>query len=80
MAPAASAAEVKMYRRMADWYDRPECDALRAAWGPYPATPAALQSWASDFEGIHGRPARVWLDKVRTVSMVWCGKKVWSVW
>ncbi len=34
-----------MYRRMADWYDRPECDALRAAWGPYPATPAALQSW-----------------------------------
>ena len=45
MAPAASAAEVKMYRRMADWYDRPECDALRAAWGPYPATPAALQSW-----------------------------------
>ena len=45
MAPAASADEAKMYHRMAEWYDRPECDALRAAWGAYPATPGALQSW-----------------------------------
>ncbi len=35
MAPAASADEAKMYHRMAEWYDRPECDALRAAWGAY---------------------------------------------
>ena len=34
-----------MYHRMAEWYDRPECDALRAAWGAYPATPGALKSW-----------------------------------
>ena len=45
MAPAASADEVKIYHRMADWYNSPECDALRAAWGAYPATPGALQSW-----------------------------------
>ena len=45
MAPAASADEAKMYHRMAEWYDRPECDTLRAAWGAYPATPGALQSW-----------------------------------
>ena len=45
MAPAASADEVKMYHRMADWYNRPECDALRATWGAYPATPGALQAW-----------------------------------
>ncbi|CAH0372130.1 unnamed protein product [Pelagomonas calceolata] len=45
MAPAASADETKMYHRMADWYNRPECDALRAAWGPYPATPGVLQAW-----------------------------------
>ena len=35
MAPAASADEAKMYHRMAEWYDRPECDALRAAWGAW---------------------------------------------
>ena len=37
--------EAKMYHRMAEWYDRPEHDALRAAWGAYPATPGALQAW-----------------------------------
>jgi len=64
MAPAASADEVKMYHRMADWYNSPECDALRAAWGPYPATPGALQAWPGfvavtnaflDYEAAHGR-------------------------
>ena len=53
-----------MYHRMADWYNSPECDALRAAWGPYPATPAALQAWPGfvrvtnaflDYEAAHGR-------------------------
>ena len=53
-----------MYHRMADWYNSPECDALRAAWGPYPATPAALQAWPGfvtvtnaflDDEAAHGR-------------------------
>ena len=45
MAPAASADEVKMYHRMADWYNSQQCDALRATWGAYPATPGALQAW-----------------------------------
>ena len=42
MAPAD---ETEVYHRMHEWYDRPECDALRAAWGAYPATPGALQAW-----------------------------------
>ncbi len=42
MAPAD---ETEVYHRMHEWYDRPEHDALRAAWGAYPATPAALQAW-----------------------------------
>ena len=37
--------ETEVYHRMHAWYNRPECDALRAAWGAYPATPAALQAW-----------------------------------
>ncbi len=37
--------EAEMYHRMHKWYNSPECDALRAAWGPYPAAPGALQSW-----------------------------------
>ena len=42
MAPAD---ETEVYHRMHEWYKRPECDALRAAWGAYPATPGALQAW-----------------------------------
>ena len=42
MAPAD---ETEVYHRMHKWYNSPECDALRAAWGAYPATPAALQAW-----------------------------------
>ena len=37
--------EREMYHRMAEWYIRPECEGLRAAWGPYPATQGALQAW-----------------------------------
>ena len=44
MAPAD---EAEVYHRMCKWYHSPERDALRAAWGAYPATPAALQSWPS---------------------------------
>ena len=42
MAPAD---EAEVYHRMHEWYNRPECDALRATWGAYPATPGALQAW-----------------------------------
>ena len=42
MAPAD---ETEVYHRMHKWYNSPECDALRAAWGAYPATPGALQAW-----------------------------------
>ena len=42
MAPAD---ETEVYHRMHERYKRPEHDALRAAWGAYPATPAALQAW-----------------------------------
>ena len=61
MAPAD---ETEVYHRMHKWYNSPECDALRAAWGPYPTTPAALQSWPGfvaatnaflDDEAAHGR-------------------------
>ena len=37
--------EREMYHRMAEWYKSPECEGLRVAWGPYPATQGALQSW-----------------------------------
>ena len=30
---------------MHKWYNSPECDALRAAWGAYPASPETLESW-----------------------------------
>ena len=30
---------------MAGWYNSPECDALRAAWGAYPASPETLEAW-----------------------------------
>ena len=40
---AADATEV--YHRMHKWYHSPKRDALRAAWGAYPATPGALQAW-----------------------------------
>ena len=43
MAPPADEAET--YHRMHKWYNSSECDALRAAWGAYPATPGALQAW-----------------------------------
>ena len=61
MAPADA---TEVYHRMHEWYDSPECDALRAAWGPYPATPGALQAWPGfvrvtnaflDYEAAHGR-------------------------
>ena len=42
MAPAE---ETEAYHRMHKWYNSPECDALRAAWGAYPAAPGALQAW-----------------------------------
>uniref|UniRef100_A0A7S3ZZU9 BspA family leucine-rich repeat surface protein n=1 Tax=Pelagomonas calceolata TaxID=35677 RepID=A0A7S3ZZU9_9STRA len=35
-----------MYHRIADWYNSPEGDALRAAWGAYPASPETLESWS----------------------------------
>ena len=41
MAPAD---ETEVYHRMHEWYNSPERDALRAAWGAYPATPGALQA------------------------------------
>ena len=43
---AAGAADAtEMYHRIADWYNSPEGDALRAAWGQYPASPETLESW-----------------------------------
>ena len=44
-APAGAADATEMYKRIADWYNSPECDALRAAWGQYPASPETLESW-----------------------------------
>ena len=36
----------KMYHRMSGWYNEaPESAALRTAWGAYPTTPRALESW-----------------------------------
>ena len=36
----------EMHQRMAGWYnDAPEAAALRAAWGEYPGTSDALQTW-----------------------------------
>ena len=61
MAPAD---EAEVYHRMHNWYNSPECDALRAAWGAYPATPGELQAWPGfvavtnaflDYEAAHGR-------------------------
>ena len=61
MAPAD---ETEVYHRMHKWYNSPERDALRAAWGAYPATPGALQAWPGfvavtnaflDYEAAHGR-------------------------
>ena len=42
---AANTDATKRYHRMAGWYNSPECDALRAAWGAYPASPETLESW-----------------------------------
>ena len=56
--------ETEVYHRMHEWYHSPERDALRAAWGAYPATPGALQAWPGfvrvtnaflDYEAAHGR-------------------------
>ena len=56
--------EAEMHHRMHKWYNSPECDALRAAWGAYPAAPGALQAWPGfvavtnaflDYEAAHGR-------------------------
>ena len=42
---AANTDATKRYHRMAGWYNSPECDALRAAWGAYPASPETLEAW-----------------------------------
>ena len=44
-APAGAADATEMYKRIADWYSSPEGDALRAAWGQYPASAESLESW-----------------------------------
>ena len=44
-APAGAADATEMYKRIADWYNSPEGDALRAAWGAYPSSPETLESW-----------------------------------
>ena len=44
--PTGAADATEMYKRIADWYNSPECDALRAAWGQYPASAESLESWS----------------------------------
>ena len=45
-APAGATDATEMYHRIANWYNSPEGDALRAAWGAYPASPETLESWS----------------------------------
>ena len=45
-APAGAADATEIYKRIADWYNSPEGDALRAAWGAYPSSPETLESWS----------------------------------
>ena len=44
---SAGADAGQMYHRMKGWYnDAPESAALRTAWGAYPTTPRALETWS----------------------------------
>ena len=61
--------EREMYHRMAEWYKSPECEGLRVAWGPYPATQGALQSWPG-FVAV----TNAFLDRRRGEREQWGGR------
>ena len=72
---------------MAEWYIRPECEGLRAAWGPYPATQGALQSWPGfvavtnaflDDAEANASSGEVELEPVKSSGATKWGTVVWG--
>ena len=70
---------------MHKWYNSPECDALRAAWGAYPATPGELQAWPGfvavtnaflDDEAAHGRSGEPVAAEAKKSELVVAGDVV----
>ena len=79
--------ETEVYHRMHEWYNRPEHDALRAAWGAYPATPGALQSWPGfvavtnaflDDAEANASSGEVELEPVKSSGATQWGTVVWG--
>ena len=77
--------EAEMHHRMHKWYNSPECDALRAAWGAYPAAPGALQAWPGfvavtnaflDYEAAHGRSGEPVAAEAEESELVVAGEVV----
>ena len=79
--------EREMYHRMAEWYKSPECEGLRVAWGPYPATQGALQSWPGfvavtnaflDDAEANASSGEVELEPVKSSGATKWGTVVWG--
>ena len=79
--------EREMYHRMAEWYKSPECEGLRVAWGPYPATQDALQSWPGfvavtnaflDDAEANASSGEVELEPVKSSGATKWGTVVWG--
>ena len=72
---------------MAEWYKSPECEGLRVAWGPYPATQDALQSWPGfvavtnaflDDAEANASSGEVELEPVKSSGATKWGTVVWG--